>query len=77
MGNVKNKRIINIEDLFELANGCGTLASKLGVHQVTVEYMRKHGIPIKYWDKLYELYGLTPAELYSITKKCKARIATK
>lgn len=67
------KRINTIEDLFELANGCAELASKLSVHQVTVEFWRRSGVPVKYWDQLFDLYGLTPAELFSITKKCRAK----
>lgn len=70
---MSNKRLNNIEDLFAVTNGCAALASKLGIHQVTVEYMRKHGIPLKYWDKLFDLYGVTPAELFTITKKCRAK----
>lgn len=69
-----SKRVNSYEDLIELANGAGNLASKLGVHQCSVEYWRRAGgPPLKYWDKLFDLYGLTPAELYSITKKCRAR----
>ena len=68
-----SKRINTIEDIFEMANGCAHLAAQLGAHQVTVQGWRKAGIPNRWWDKLFNLYGLTPGELYTVTKKCRTR----
>lgn len=70
-----NKRINTYEDLIELANGAGRLASQLGVHQCSVEYWRRAGgVPLKHWEKIFDVYGVTPAELYVICKKMKDRI---
>lgn len=67
--------INNIEDLYKLAGSPAGLAHVLGVHQFTVERWRELGVPIKYWDFLIKKYNLTPAELYSITEKIRAKHA--
>lgn len=69
----RKKAISNIGDIYSLeGNSPAKLATKMGVPWWTVENFRYNGIPTKYWDKLYELYGLSPAELHSISKKCRA-----
>lgn len=74
---MKKSYINNLEDLFEASGGVTKLASSLGLEAYQVEYWRRAGINPRHWDKLYELYGLSPAELFSISKKCKARRAVK
>ncbi len=65
--------IDNIGDVYALADySPRKLGKALGVTWWTVENWRFNGIPTKYWDKLYEIYGLSPAELHSISKKCRA-----
>lgn len=70
----KRDYIETIEDIFNIAGGEQDLAAALDVHQVTAEGWRKYGIPIKYWEKIYSLWGITPGELYSITQKCRNRV---
>lgn len=60
-----------LQDIFDLAGGSTQLAAKLNIHAFTAENWRKRGIHHKYWDTLYKLYGLTPAELYTVSKKCR------
>lgn len=47
------------------------LAAVLQLNAWTCENWRQIGIPTKYWDKLYELYDLTPAELHTVSKRCR------
>lgn len=64
----------HIQDLFDEAGGTTRLGAALGVHAFTVEAWRKSGIPVKYWEKLFKLYQITPAELFSITKAARERV---
>ena len=66
------KPIKNIQDIYSLAGGSTKLAAKLGLHAYTVENWRRAGIPLKYWDTLYNLYGVSPAELHSLYKRIRA-----
>lgn len=70
----KSAPISCLQDIFDLAGSSTKLAAQLDLHAFTVENWRRAGIPQKYWDTLFELYGILPAELYSISKKCRARI---
>jgi len=74
--NMKKQRdfIENIQDVYDAAGSTSKLAYALGVHQVTVEGWRRAGIPLKYWDRLFKLYMITPAELYSVSQKCRKAI---
>lgn len=63
-----------LQDIFELANGSTQLAAKLNLNAFTVENWRRCGIPQKYWDALYKFYGLSPGELYTVSKACRERI---
>lgn len=60
-----------MQDIYDLAGSSTKLAAILDLHAYTVNNWKKIGIPAKYWEKLYELYGLSPAELYSLSKKCR------
>lgn len=72
MKKIKNY-ITNLEELFEAAGNPTKLANVLGLQTYQVEYWRRAGINPKHWDKLHQHYGLTPAELFSISKKVKAK----
>lgn len=61
----------NINELFIKAGGPARIAVAFDLHQYTIERWRKHGVPVKYWDKLQKLYGITPAELYTIGQAIK------
>lgn len=68
--------ITNIQDVYDAAGSSLKLAAALDVHQVTVEGWRRAGIPQKWWDRLLELYQITPAELYSVTKSCRKAVVS-
>lgn len=70
----KPKSIKYLQDVMDLAGGATKLAAQLDLHAFTVENWRRCGIPQKYWDVLYKLYDLTPAELFTVSKACRARI---
>lgn len=72
-----NKPVKCLHDIFELAGSSTKLAAELDLHAYTVENWRRCGIPIKYWDKMYSLYGITPGELHSVTKACRKFVTRK
>jgi hypothetical protein len=59
----------NINEFFIKAGGDIKVAVALGLHHLTVQRWRKHGIPLKYWEKLSRLYDITPAEIYTVNQK--------
>ena len=59
----------NINELFIRAGGDIKVAVALDLHHLTVQRWRKHGIPLKYWEKLSKLYEITPAEIYAVNHK--------
>ena len=69
----KHKRMLrDIGDLYALAGHSPTqLAASIGVKEWVAENFRFQGIPIKYWDSLMDVYDITPAELYVISKRCR------
>lgn len=71
------KNIRYIQDLIDLAKGPAYLAASLNVHQITVERWRRSGIPVKYWDDIFELYNVPPAVLHSVNKICRKTHAVK
>ena len=60
------KRYKTIKGLIALAGSETKLAASLNCHLYVVAYWGKSGIPLKYWDAIIKLYGLTPGELYNI-----------
>lgn len=70
-----NKTLKTLQDIFEIAGGSTKLAAQLDIHAYTAENWRKSGIPQKYWDTLHRLYGITPAELYVVSKNCRKSLA--
>ena len=75
MNNHKKPRQLKyLQDLIDLAGSTTKLAAQLNLHAVSVEYWRKAGVPQKYWDQLFELYGITPAELNAITRQCRKAV---
>lgn len=70
----KKRPLKYIQDLFDLAGTSTKLAAALELHAYTVENWRRTGVPIRYWDKLHDLYGILPAELYVIRKSCRERV---
>lgn len=65
-----------LEDVFLAAGSATKLAAKLDLHANTVEAWRRAGIPTKYWDKIHELYGFTPGELYMLSKACRRTVTS-
>lgn len=70
-----HKPIKYIQDLFDIAGSSTKLAAKLDVHCYTVENWRNIGVPQKYWERIYDYYGISPAELFSLSKSCKKKSA--
>ncbi len=68
--------INNLQDIFDAAGDSTKLAYALGLQTYNVEYWKRAGINQKYWDKLFELYGITPAELYSVSKRCRKAVTS-
>lgn len=66
---IKLARINSIQDVYDLGGGIMQIAADLKVHSRTVERFRKVGINPKYYDKLSDLYGCTPIELFNLTRK--------
>lgn len=66
--------ITSLQDIFDAAGSSTKLAAKLDLHAFTVENWRRCGIPQKYWDILLELYDITPAELYAVSKNCRKSV---
>lgn len=73
----KTRPIKKLQDVFEVAGGSTKLAATLNLHAYTVENWRRAGIPMRHWDTLFDLYGITPAELFYVTKVCRDRILKK
>ena len=69
-----NSQVKCLQDVFDLAGSSSKLAAQLDLHAFTVENWRRSGIPQKYWDRLHELYGITPAELYIVSKVARNKI---
>lgn len=70
----KAKQVQFLSDLFALAGTSTKLAAALNLHAYTVENWRRAGVPRKHWDKLHELYGVTPAELHLLSKNCRKAV---
>jgi len=68
----KPTSIKSIQDLFDLAGNAQRVASDLNIHQYTVERWRIAGVPNKYHERLAELYGATPIELYKLSQKIRS-----
>ena len=65
-----------IQDVFDAAGSTTKLAAALDLHANAVEFWRRAGIPTKYWDKLFELYMITPAELFTVTKNARRMVTS-
>lgn len=65
--------IKNIQELFELAGSSTKLAAKLNIHAYTVENWKKRGVPLKYWHAISKAYGISPNELFEISRKINPR----
>lgn len=63
-----------LQDIFDIAGSSTKLAAALEVHAFTAENWRRTGIPQKYWEKLYSLYGISPVELHSVYRSCRKAI---
>ncbi len=66
--------ITSLQDIFDAAGSSTKLAAALDLHAYTVENWRRCGVPQKYWDAMFQLYQITPAELFSVTKACRKAV---
>lgn len=78
-----NKQFRTIQDIYDASgdrDGLGSaakLAAKLNIPGSTAESWRKTGVPTKHWEKVMKITGATPAEMFSITRKCRKLAQTK
>ncbi len=68
-----NSKLNNMQDLYNLAGSSVQIAASLKLHQYTVERWKVAGIPYKYYDKLCDLYDVTPFELFKLSNKARAK----
>ena len=66
-------RIKTVYDLLESLGGAARLASRLDIHQFTVDRWIKNGIPVKYWEQIIKLSGVSAETLYIISRKANAK----
>jgi len=71
MSTKKVNKIIQMQDLYELAGSAVQIAADLKIHQYTVERWKLTGVPVKYWQALIDKYGATPIELFNLSQKIR------
>lgn len=62
-------RIKTVFDLLESVGGAARLAARLEIHQFTVDRWIKNGIPVKYWEQIIKLSGVSAETLYAVSRK--------
>lgn len=68
---IKRKKLETMADLIAAAGSATKLAASIDCAAHTIDNWTRIGIPTKYWDKLAEIYGASPEELYIITKHAR------
>jgi hypothetical protein len=68
------KRIKTWTEFLEVTGGSKPLAIELGLerHTVLSWLAERRGIPVKYWPRIIERWGLTPRDLYTVDLQIKA-----
>lgn len=63
---------MNKNDLKTLIDkNAALIASKLELHQTSVDRWKDQGVPWKYWDALIKHFNLTLEELHTYNKKVR------
>lgn len=65
------RQIKSVEDLLMEGGGCAEIGRQLNISPWSIIKWKERGVPQKFWDALMKHYDITPAELFSITKKAK------
>lgn len=69
---MSSKKITTVKQIYSLADGGITeIAYRLGVCAKTVESWPQRGIPDTYWERLRQLYGVSPSACFRINGKIR------
>lgn len=68
------KKFKYMQDIYDFFGSGAKLAAFLDIPGPTVEAWRRSGVPIKHWEKIIAKSGITPAELFFISERCRRAV---